>query len=171
MAPPTDTTLPPAGSTDSADHTAPPVQAAEESWISQLKGLWQELPGLVSDRVELLSLELQRAGMALVQITVLVVAAAILGVTAWLVLWVAVVGLLVTAGLHWLLALALVLLANLLAAWLAVARVRKLLPSLKLPATRRHLMLSPSPQAPPEPPFAPPRHEPPDLNTATAPGR
>ncbi len=148
------------------------MQTAPDSWISLLKGLWRELPGLVSDRVELLSLELQRAGMALVQITVLVVAAAILGVTAWLVLWVAVVAVLVMAGLHWLLALALVLVANLVATWLAVSRVRKLLPTLKLPATRRHLMPSPSSQPTPEPPFAPPRHEPPDAPaTAAAPGR
>ncbi|MBS3995791.1 MAG: phage holin family protein, partial [Hydrogenophaga sp.] len=118
--------------------TPPPAEAtastppAQESLLQTLKGLWQELPGLVSDRVELLSLELHRAGLALAQIAALVVAAAILGVTAWLVLWGMVVALLVMAGLHWLAALGLALLANLLAAWWAVARVRKLLPALKL---------------------------------------
>lgn len=140
--------------------SAPPAETPEP-WTDVLKGLWRELPGLVSDRVELLSLELHRAGLVLAQIAALVVAAAILGVTAWLVLWAVVVALLVMVGLHWLLALGLVLVANLLAAWLAVARVRRLMPSLKLPATRRHLMLSPSTQPPPDPPFAPTRHEPP----------
>jgi hypothetical protein len=138
--------------------------------LQTLKGLWQELPGLVSDRVELLSLELHRAGLALAQIAALVVAAAILGVTAWLVLWGMVVALLVMAGLHWLAALGLALLANLLAAWWAVARVRKLLPALKLPATRRHLMISPSTKPPPVPPVPTPRHDPTDSTTATASG-
>jgi uncharacterized membrane protein YqjE len=150
---------------------AAPSPTAPQSLLGTLKGLWQELPGLVSDRVELLSLELHRAGLALVQIAVLVVAAAILGVTAWLVLWGMVVALLVMAGLHWLAALGLALAANLLAAWWAVARARRLLPALKLPATRRHLMVSPSTKPPPVPPVPPPRYEPTDSTTAAAPGR
>jgi hypothetical protein len=180
--------------------TPPPPQQqppAHESPLAVLKDLWRELPGLFSDRVELLSLELHRAGLALVQIAALVVAAAILGVTAWLVLWGAVAALLTLAGLHWLLSLAIVLALNLVAAGLAVARVRRLLPSLKLPATRRHLTISPSTKPPPEAPFPPTsqpmpptpgmatspstpppsnppdptRHEPPDLPTAPAAGR
>jgi len=55
--------------------------------LSTLQEVWQELPGLISDRVELLSLELRRAGITLAQVVVLVLAAAILAVTAWLVLW------------------------------------------------------------------------------------
>jgi hypothetical protein len=134
--------------------SVPPTE--HESPLAVLKDLWRELPSLFSDRVELLSLELHRAGLALAQIAVLVVAAAILGVTAWLVLWGTVVALLTLAGVHWLLSLAIVLAINLVAAWLAVARVRRLLPSLKLPATRRHLMtISPSTQPPPEAPFPP----------------
>ncbi|MDP2263860.1 MAG: phage holin family protein [Hydrogenophaga sp.] len=150
---------------------AAPSPPAQESLLQTLKGLWQELPGLVSDRVELLSLELNRAGLALAQIAALVVAAAILGVTAWLALWGMVVALLVMAGLHWLVALGLALVANLLAAWWAVSRARSLLPKLKLPATRRHMMLSPSTKPPPVPPVPTPRHEPTDSTTATAPGR
>ena len=162
---------PPTAEAAGAESPPPAPPPPQESLLEAVKGIWHELPGLLSDRVELFSLELHRAGLALMQIAALVVAAAILGVTAWLVLWGAVVALLVMAGLHWLLALALVLAANLLAAWLALARVRRLLPSLKLPATRRHLMVSPSTQPPPEPPFAPSRHEPPDLPTASAAGR
>lgn len=109
-------------------------------WIAR------ELPGLVSDRVELLTLEIKRAGIALAQIIALVIATAILGVTAWLVLWGGIVAFLihVDVPLPW--ALGIVLVFNLVAIWLAVSRVRKLLPRLNLPATRRHLTLSPSPE-------------------------
>lgn len=125
--------------------------APQPSLLQTLQGLWRELPGLVSDRVDLLALELQRAGRALMQIVALVVVAAILAVTAWLALWSAAVGLLMMLGLHWSLALLIVLAVNLGAAWWAVARVRSLVPDLRLPATRRHLTLSPSPQPKQEP--------------------
>ncbi|WP_235532007.1 phage holin family protein [Pelomonas sp. Root1237] len=114
--------------------------------LEQLQSLWRELPGLVSDRVELLSLELQRAVQALAQIVALMVAVAILGVTVWLVLWAGVIRLLVAAGLPLEVALLLAIAVNGLAIVLALQRVRSLLPRLRLPATRRHLMLAPDPQ-------------------------
>lgn len=123
-----------------------PSPAAPPSMLQNLQSVWRELPGLVSDRVDLLALELQRAGLALMQILALVVAAAILAVTAWLALWGCVVGLLMALQLHWSLALLLVLMVNVGAAWWAVARVRKLVPALRLPATRRHLLPGTSPQ-------------------------
>lgn len=132
--------------------------------LKQLQSLWGELPGLVSDRVELLSLELQRAIRALVQIVALVVAVAILGVTAWLLLWAGILRVLADAGLPWAVALLLGIAANGLAIVLALRRVRSLLPRLRLPATRRHLMISPDPTpeegrpdelAPAGPPAAP----------------
>lgn len=126
--------------------------------LKSLQGLWRELPGLVSDRIELLSLEVRRAGSALAQIVALVVMAAILGVTAWLALWGVAIGGLMALGLHWAVALLVVLLINLGAAWLAISRARGLVPRLGLPATRRHLTLSPS-TAPPEPPPEPSVHE------------
>ena len=98
--------------------------------------------------MDLLSLELQRAGKALAQIVVLVVAGAILGITAWLVLWGAIVVALVSLGMPLAVTLFLVLAINLGAAAWALLRVRKLVPSLGLPATRRHLMVSPSPLPP-----------------------
>lgn len=101
-----------------------------------------ELPGLISDRIELLSLELQRAGQVLAQIVALIVAAAILAVTAWLALWGGVMVALIGAGLHWAAASLIVLVINLGACGWAVARVRALAPLLHLPATRRHLTLS-----------------------------
>jgi len=116
-----------------------------------LKSVWRDLPGLFNDRVELLSLELQRAGLALVQIVMLLVIVAILGVTVWLVLWGAIIVALVAMGLHLSLALLVALVLNALAAALALSRVRSLLPMLKFPATRRHLTFSPSTEPPPPP--------------------
>ena len=126
--------------------------------LQTLQGLWHELPGLISDRVDLLTLEARRASRALMKIAVLAVAATLLGVTAWLTLWSAVVGLLMLAGLHWSLALLAVLVVNLGAVWWAVARMRALLPDLRLSATRRHLTFSPSPK---------PDGTPPDTATAS----
>jgi hypothetical protein len=132
--------------------------------LQTLQGLWRDLPGLIGDRIDLLTLEVQRAGKALMQIIALVIVAAILVVTAWLALWSAVVGLLMLWGLHWSVALLIVLALNLGAAWWAALRIRSLVPDLRLPATRRHLRTSPSPGpkevAPPTPPTAEPRPQP-----------
>lgn len=112
--------------------------------------LLRELPGLVSDRVELLSLELRRAGRALAQIVALIIAAAILAVTLWLVLWGVLVALLVVEwGWHWAPVLIGVALLNGLAVMLALRRVRALAPLLALPATQRHLTISEAPAQPP----------------------
>lgn len=110
-------------------------------------GVLRDLPGLLIDRIELLSLELNRAGLALTRIIVLAVAAAIFVATAWLSLWGGLVAALVALGLHWGLALVVALLLNLAAAVLALFRASQLTPLLKLPATRRHL----APQDGPKP--------------------
>jgi len=78
------------------------------------------LPGLVSDRLELLALELHRAARGMVQIMALVVATAILGTTAWLVLCSGIGLTLVALGLPWPLALLAVLLFNLALACVGV---------------------------------------------------
>lgn len=123
----------------------PPATLMDALW-----GVFAELPGLVSDRVQLLSLELRRAGQALARIVGLLVAAAILGATAWVALWGAVAGGLSALGMHWALALLAVLLINLAGAALAVARMRELAGRLRLPATLRHLTLRPDPPSPSE---------------------
>lgn len=119
--------------------------------LDMLQGLWRDLPGLVSDRVQLLALELRRAGVALSRIVMLIVATAILGVTAWVALWGSVVGGLAALGLHWVLALLAVFLVNLAGAAVAVARMRALAAWLQLPATLRHLTVrtaqAPSPES------------------------
>lgn len=126
----------------------PGQPGAPASLRRQLRALWRELPGLLSDRVELLSLELQRAARSLAEIVALIVGMAILGVTAWLALWAALVGLLVRAGLPLTAALLLAIVFNVGVILLALRRVRRLLPRLSLPATRRHLMVSPDPTPP-----------------------
>ena len=120
------------------------------SLLDTLQGIWSDLPGLVSDRVQLLALELRRAGLALSRIVMLIVATAILGVTAWVALWGSVVGGLAALGLHWVLALLAVFLVNLAGAVLAVARMRALAAWLQLPATLRHLTVHPAQPPSPE---------------------
>ena len=142
----------------SAPPASPPPPVGE-SLLQALMGLAKELPALVSDRLELLALELHRARNAMVQIVMLVVAAAILGVTAWLALWCGVAAWLVSLGLAWPLSLLAVLALNLIAAWVAIARVRSLVPRLGLPATRRHLSFSLKPQPSAGSPTAP-HHDP-----------
>ena len=111
-----------------------------QSWVRSLQDVMAVLPGLVSDRLELLALELQRAGGSLVQIMALVVMTAVLGATAWLALCSGLGLALLAIGLSWPLALLGVLLVNLALAWAAVSRARRLLVNLGLPATRRHLV-------------------------------
>jgi Putative Actinobacterial Holin-X, holin superfamily III len=119
----------------------PPPQ---ESLLQTLQALVRELPLMLSDRIELLSLELQRAGDALARMVAMVVAAAVAGATAWLLLWAVIVQALVHAGLPWWAALLLPLAVNVGVAWAAVAHARRLSALLTLPATRRHLTVSPS---------------------------
>lgn len=119
--------------------------AKAESFLQLVFGLVKELPGLVSDRVHLLTLELQRARRTLAQMIALAVAAALMALTAWFALWIGVAAAAVEAGLPWGWALLLVLALNLGAAWFAIARVTRLAPLLALPATVRRLTVAPAP--------------------------
>lgn len=109
------------------------------SWVQSLQDLAAALPGLLSDRLELLALELHRAGRGIVQIVALVLTAAILGLTAWLVLCSGIALALIAWGWSWPAAMVAVLLINLGLVWGVLARVRHLLATVGLPATRRHL--------------------------------
>jgi uncharacterized membrane protein YqjE len=126
------------------------------SMLELLKSIWQEVPGLLSDRVELLSLELERARSALLQILALTVAAGVLGVTSWLLLWAGAIFGLLALGLDILWTLLLVLVVNVVATLWVIARARALFPRLGLPATRRHLTVKPISEQPPSAPS--PRH-------------
>jgi uncharacterized membrane protein YqjE len=119
------------------------------SLVDTLQGLLHELPGLISDRVELFALELARASQALARIVAWLVAIAIVGVTAWLTFWAGLaVWLIVDLHLHWAVALLPVLVINLVAVVVGFGQVRQLASRLSLPATRRHLTMSRSAPAP-----------------------
>ncbi len=130
----------------------PPPKSAT-SFMQLVLDLLNELPGIVSDRVQLLTLELKRARRALGRIVLLAVAAALLALTAWFAFW---AGLLIAAlqlpyGWAWMLAL--ILLINIGGAWFAVTRIRRLAAFLALPATLRRLTVAPAPRKPrPAPP-------------------
>ena len=109
-------------------------------WVQSLRDLVSALPGLFTDRLELLALELHRAGHGLVRIVTLVLLAAILAVTAWWALWVGIALALVALGLSWPLAMLALLLVNGVLAWATLLRIRRLVSTLGLPATRRHLV-------------------------------
>lgn len=131
-------------------------EAAAESLIDTVQALLRELPGLFSDRVELFTLELARASGALGRIVAWLVSIAVVGVTAWLALWTGIGVGLVRLGLHWALALSLVLAVNLVAVAVGLQQVRRLARQLSLPATRRHLTLAGSTWGvPARPPTAP----------------
>jgi len=123
------------------DHAAPRARGGSESLVDLAQSILHELPALLGDRVELLSLELQRAGNALVKLTVLAAVAAIFALTAWLALWGTLVGLLIALDWPAVGAYAAVLLVNAVAAAWALWRARRLFKLLGLPATRRHLQL------------------------------
>ena len=126
----------------------PPV-----SMFDAIKALLAELPALFSDRVQLLALELQRAGRALAQIIGLLVAVAIFAATAWAALWAGVIVLLLRTELSLGYVLLIVLAINLAAAVAALLGIRKLARWLTLPATVRRLTLPPA--AVPTPPTEP----------------
>jgi Putative Actinobacterial Holin-X, holin superfamily III len=115
-----------------------------------LRQLAGDVPGLVSDRIQLLSLEVRRAGLALAQMIALVVAIGVLAATAWVALWVGAAAALLSWGLApgWVVLIVIGL--NLGAAAIAAQRVRHLVPLLALPATVRRLTV-PSAAAPTQP--------------------
>jgi Putative Actinobacterial Holin-X, holin superfamily III len=109
-----------------------------------LSFLWREIPALVGERVELFSLELQRATLALAHATAWLIAAAILGVTVWLTLWGAVLAGLLSAGWSWSVALLVIFVVNFIASAVAASRAVGLLKLVRLPATKRHLTPTPA---------------------------
>ena len=127
---------------DAPAPASPPNEAPPDEVVSLPKAigaLFADLPGLLTDRVHLLSLELQRASNALGQMVALGLLAAILFATAWLALWVGLAAAFLAVGLAWPWIVLLVLFINVAAAVWAVLRVKALAPLLALPATLRQL--------------------------------
>ena len=130
-------------------HAAPPSPtapaAAEDAPVLEtMLALWRDLPGLLSDRVLLLSLELKRAGKALAVMIGLIVAAAVLAGTFWVALWVGIAAALLQAGLAWGWVLLIVLAINLGGIAYALLRAKSLAHLLTLPATVRRLTVAPA---------------------------
>ena len=124
------------------DDAPTPPEATPDEVVSLPKAvgaLFADLPGLLTDRVHLLSLELRRASNALGQMVALGLLAAILFATAWLTLWVGLAAAFLAVGLAWPWIVLLVLFINLSAAVWALMRVKALAPLLALPATLRRL--------------------------------
>ncbi len=123
------------------DAPTPPEASPDafESLPKAIGALFADLPGLLTDRVRLLSLELQRASNALGQMVALGLLAAILVATAWLALWVGLAAGCIALGLAWPWVVLLVLFVNLAAAAWAMLRIKALAPLLALPATLRRL--------------------------------
>ena len=134
------------------DAPTPPVAPPDgfESLPKAIGALFADLPGLLTDRVHLLSLELRRASNALGQMVALGLLAAILLSTAWITFWVGLAAALLAIGLAWPWIVLLVLLVNLSTAAWALLRVKSLAPLLALPATLRQLTDSTAFERPPE---------------------
>ena len=134
------------------DAPTPPPATPDEvvSLPKAVSALFADLPGLLTDRVHLLSLELRRASNALGQMVALGLLAAILIATAWITLWVGLAAAFLAVGLAWPWIVLLVLFVNLSAAAWAVLRVKALAPLLALPATLRRLTDSDAPARFPE---------------------
>jgi hypothetical protein len=108
---------------------------------ARLRRLLDALTGMLSERVLLLTLELQLAGRALGLIVLLVGAAAVAALTAWGALWLIVAAWVVEAGWGWAWAALLVATLNAAAAAAALLKARALYRLLALPATLRHLTI------------------------------
>jgi len=134
------------------DAPTPPEATPDEveSLPKAVGAQFADLPGLLTDRVHLLSLELRRASNALGQMMALGLLAAILFATAWIALWIGLAEAFLAVGLRWPWIVLLVLFVNLSAAIWAVLRVKALAPLLALPATLRRLSGSEALERPPE---------------------
>lgn len=127
------------------DRRRPPLQAPAPDRVPLLelgRSLLKELPGLVSDRLELLTLELRRAGQSLVKMAIFIAAAALLLITAWTALWIGVALVLVHFGLQWGWAVLVIFVLNIVVAIIALLLARALVHNLTLPATRRRLTVA-----------------------------
>lgn len=127
----------------------PPARGDDPSLLEEstallrtLRTMVGEVPGLVSDRVVLLALELRLARQAVVLVAGLFAAAALLMLTGWLAFWTGLVVLATDLGMdpRWAVGGAAVL--NFFGAGLALWWALSLVPRLALPATMRHLTLN-----------------------------
>lgn len=122
----------------------PPPSGVKEA----LSTLWEDARGALSERFKLVSLELRLATMTLMQVIVLSVVVAVLAVTCWLLLVAGIVAGFVSAGLHWAIALALLIAINVGVAYFLVKLMIRLIERVSLPkGLRRRSASTPTPEA------------------------
>jgi hypothetical protein len=122
---------------DTSSKPATETTPAAQGVLGAVAGAFASARQVLGNFVDLVTLEIRRAGLTLMWMLVLGVMAAILFVSAWLFLMAALVLWLVSLGMTWAGAMALVASVNLLAAGVAVFVCVMLSRNLLLPATRR----------------------------------
>jgi hypothetical protein len=118
-----------------ADAAAPLPSGVHEA----LGALWDDARGALTERLRLLSLEARLATMTVIQVLVIAVVVAVLAVTSWLLLVGAVFAAFVSAGLHWGLAVTLMIAVNLGVAFALVKTAINLASRVSLPRSLRQL--------------------------------
>jgi len=112
--------------------------------LEELSGTFASARRVISDFLELLSLETRRAGLALVGMVACGAVAAILVVTAWLGLMAALALWAVSLGISWVTAVTVISSANLLAAAIVTSVCIRMSRDLLFPATRGQLEAKPT---------------------------
>lgn len=112
---------------------------APTSWFQEARFLIGDLPGMLTERVRLFSLELRRAVNALGQMAALGILAGIVVATVWFALWAGFAAGMIELGLAWYWAALIVCAINVAAALACALCVKALAPLLTLPSTLRRL--------------------------------
>jgi hypothetical protein len=102
-----------------------------------LRSLWDDARGALTERVQMLLLEVRLAGLTLLQVVIYAVVIAVLVVTSWLLLVGGVVYAFMSLGLHWAVALAIAIASNLVVAGALVWVTVRLVERVGLPASLR----------------------------------
>jgi uncharacterized membrane protein YqjE len=133
------------GDASSGGKVAPEgTQSPPHRVLDELSDTLASARRVVSDFLELLSLETRRAGVTLVGMVVCGAVAAILVVTAWLGLMAVLALWAVSLGIPWVTAVTVISLANLLAAAIMTSVCIRISRDLLFPATRRQLEPKPA---------------------------
>lgn len=118
---------------------------AAQGFFGAIAGAFSSVRQILADFVELVTIEIRRAGLTLVWMVALGAVSAMLIVAAWLCLMAVLALWLVSQGVAWIGAIVLVALLNLLAAAVAAFFCVRLSRNLLLPATQRQLKARASP--------------------------
>jgi hypothetical protein len=119
-------------------HDPPERRSAEEpTGRPTINGLLDQLRATMGARVHLFELEAKRAAWSAAYMLAFAVAAALLGVTAWVLLIAGLIALAVTLGVPWWAATLVAIIAHGLVAWLLLRRIRTMVDNLTFNATRR----------------------------------